>query len=332
MAHGGATGWVAGVDAGGTKVAVLVADPDGRACGTVTTATDLSSPTGTIAGIADAVRSALELTGIPLSAVGAVGLGVPGRVHGGTGVVRHAVNLKWHELPAGPDLAARLGVPCFVENDVRVAALGLQRHPAYAHVDNLAYVNIGTGIAAGLILGGRLYTGSHGMAGEIGHMIAEPGGPRCGCGTRGCLEALAAGPAIARQGREAVATGAATLLRTAVPLTAARVYEAALGGDAPAGAIVDRVGATLARTVQQLVMTYDVECIVFGGGVARAGAAFLQPILRAITRLGHDSALVRELVRPEMIHLLPPDYDPGTWGAVTLAQAHLPAAMLPMKG
>jgi len=99
-----------------------------------------------------------------------------------------------------------LGVPCFLENDVRTAALGVQRYDAGAAIQHLAYVSIGTGIAAGLILQGRLYTGAHGMAGEIGHMIVEPNGRRCACGARGCLETVAAGPAIARLGQEAVAT------------------------------------------------------------------------------------------------------------------------------
>lgn len=309
-----------GVDAGGTKVAVLVADAQDAALGQATYPTDLSGPEQTLAGIAAAIRVTLAVAGVPLDAVAAVGLGVPGRVDPETGVVRHAVNLKWEALPVGDLLGGLLGVPCFVENDVRAAALGLQRHPAHAGVDHLAYLSVGTGIAAGVILNGRLHRGAHGMAGEIGHMIVDPAGPRCECGSRGCLEALTAGPAIARMGAQAVAAGAATVLRAADPLTAEAVYRAAGAGDAVAQAITGQVGRRLAQALQQLIMTYDVERVVLGGGVARAGDLFLAPILAEFGRLRAESALAAEMLPPEMFHLLPPDYDAGTWGAVTLAR------------
>src|SRR6476661_5143399 len=115
---------LAGVDAGGTKVAVLVADAQGDARSRATFPTDLSSPENTVAGIAAAIRETLAAGGAGPDAVAAVGLGTPGRVDPQTGVVRHAVNLKWEALPVGAMLAAELGVPCFLENDVRVAALG----------------------------------------------------------------------------------------------------------------------------------------------------------------------------------------------------------------
>jgi glucokinase len=190
-------------------------------------------------------------------------------------------------------------------------------------VQDLAYLSIGTGIAAGIILSGRLHRGAHGMAGEVGHMIMDPSGPRCGCGSRGCLEALTAGPAIARLGAQAVAAGADTVLRDAQPLTAAAVYQAAAGGDAVALGITRQVGRRLAQALQQLVMAYDVERVVLGGGVARAGAAFLQPILEELARMRADSALAAEMLPAQMFHLLPPDYDAGTWGAVSLASVGL---------
>ncbi|HMA36580.1 MAG TPA: ROK family protein [Chloroflexia bacterium] len=314
---------LAGVDVGGTKIAVLVVDGQGQVCGHTSTPTPLNSPESTLDGIVTAIRRGLVAAHASLSDLGAVGVGIPGRVDTQTGVVRLAVNLRWQEMPAGAQLGAALGVPCFLENDVRLGALGLQRHPDYAHIQDLAYISIGTGIAAGLILNGRLYRGAHGMAGEVGHMIIDPAGPRCACGLHGCLEALTAGPAIARLGQQAITAGADTQLRHYQPVTAAAVYQAARAGDAVAQAIATQTGRYLAYALQQLVMAYDMERVVVGGGVARAGDPFLQPILEELARLRQDSALARELLPAEKFHLLPPDFDAGTWGAVALASQGL---------
>jgi len=307
-----------GADVGGTKVAVLVVDRAGRALARASEPTALDSPTATLRGIAAAIRRAVGAAGADLRAVAAIGVGVPGRVDSASGFVRQAVNLRWEEVGAGPWLAAELDAPCFLANDARGAALGLSRHPRFGG-PSLAYISVGTGIGAGVILDGRLYAGAHGMAGEIGHMIVDPGGPRCECGSRGCLEALAAGPAVARLAQRAVAAGAETGLRDAAPLTAEAVYRAAAAGDAVAAGIAESVGRVLGVAVQGLVMTYDVEHIIFGGGVSRAGDAFFAPIARALDNLRAGSPLAREMLPPNIITLLPPDYEAGLWGAVALA-------------
>lgn len=315
-----------GVDVGGTKVAVLVADRQHRVLGQATLPTMLDGAEGTLSGIVAAIRQALAVAGARTSEVAAVGLGVPGRVDTASGVVRHAVNLGWHELAVGERMANELGVPCLLENDVRVAAMGTLRYLGRAAPGSLVYLSVGTGIAAGVVLDGKLYRGAHGMAGEIGHMVIEPDGPRCACGTRGCLESLAAGPAIARLGQEAAGGTAETLLRNYAPVTAEAVYEAARAGDLPSLAVTRAVGRYLALAIQQLVMAYDVECIVLGGGVSQQGEAFLQPILGELERLRQDSALAREMLRPDMIRLLPPDYGAGVWGGVVLAGGDRPQA------
>ncbi|HEY0070300.1 MAG TPA: ROK family protein [Chloroflexia bacterium] len=315
----GARDLLVGVDVGGTKVAVLVVDGDEQVLSQVIKPTVLDDNEGTLAGIVAAIRHGLDAAGAQISEVAAIGMGVPGRVDVSTGVVRNAVNLGWHELPVGEYISAVLGVPCLLENDVRSAAMGAQRYLGRAAPRNMAYVSVGTGIAAGLVLDGKLYRGAHGMAGEIGHMVIEPDGPRCACGAYGCLEVFAAGPAIARLGEEAARGPEETLLRGYSRITTEAVYEAARAGDRAAQAVTRRVGRYLALAVQHMVMAYDVECIVFGGGVSHAGDAFLQPILHEIERLRQDSALAHEMLQPDMIRLLPPDYDAGTWGAVVLA-------------
>ena len=312
-----------GVDVGGTKVAVLVVDPENRVLSHTTRSTILDSPQATLSGIEGAVRDGVAQAGGRMSDVGAVGIGVPGRVDPATGVVRRAVNLRWHEVQVGSALSDGLGVPCLLENDVRLAALGVQRLLGNASIRNLVYVSIGTGIAAGLILDGRVYRGAHGLAGEIGHMIVDPDGPPCLCGARGCLEALAAGPAIARLGEEGARSTPDTLLDDKSSLTAQAVYAAAEAGDRAALAVVKQASRYLAVALQQLLVTYDVECLVLGGGVARAGQTFLRPIVSELARLWQRSTLASETLQPGDIRLLPLDYDAGAWGAVALASASL---------
>jgi glucokinase len=310
---------VAGVDVGGTKVAVLVVDRAANVRSRLTLPTKLESgPGSTLEGIAESVEEAVRLAGGRLGDLGAVGIGVPGRVDPQTGVVRSAVNLGWREMPVGEALSKRLGAPCVLENDVRTAALGVQRYFGKEVPKDMAYISVGTGIAAGLILDGKVYRGAHGLAGEIGHMVVEPDGQACACGARGCLETVAAGPAIARMGEEAVTSGAQSVLREYRPITAQGVYQAAREGDAVAAEIARRVGGYLALALQQMIVAYDVELIVLGGGVSRAGDAFLRPVIEELARLRSGSALESEMIQVEMIRLLPPDYDAGTWGAVAL--------------
>ncbi len=297
-----------GVDVGGTKIAVLVVDADDRVLAREISPTAAGAQEQAPAAIADAVTSTLAASGADLRSVSAIGVGVPGRVDPLTGTVTLAVNLGWSDLALGGELSRLLGRPCVLENDVRAAALGLHRRRVVGPVEDLAYVAVGTGVSAGVILGGRLHRGSRGLAGEIGHVIVERDGPACSCGEHGCLETFVSGPAIARRGQTA---GSA--------VTASDVYAAAASGDRVAGAIVDDVGRRLAWAVHLLVMTYDVERVVFGGGVSHAGEAFVAPIQRELERLRATSALAREQLAPGIVDVLPAGSDAGAWGAVTIA-------------
>ena len=318
--------WILGVDIGGTKIATLLVDSHAAVHSTLTLPTDISSPQATLESIENAIHQTLRSAGVPLASLSAIGLGIPGQVNSRTGVVKHAVNLRWHDVAAGELLSTRLGVPCFLENDVRAATLGVHRFYNRQSAHNLAYVSIGTGIAAGLIIEGELYRGSHGMAGEIGHIQVDVDGPRCACGGRGCLETLAAGPAIARMARERVAAGAGSSLSSvAGPLTARDVYAAAAQGDALARSITKIAGTQLARALHLLIMAYDVECIVLGGGVAQGGAAFLQPVLDEWQERRAESTLAQMMLKTDLLHLLPATFHAGVWGAVAVATNGLPA-------
>jgi glucokinase len=302
-----------GLDIGGTKTAAMVADAAGRCLGLESRPTDAADATRLVAGIVAAVDAALAQAGAARRDVATVGVGVPGQIDPARGTVSLAVNLNLHEpFPLRQALQDALGAPVTLENDVRAAAWGAfhwanERRP----VRSLAYLSIGTGIAAGLVLDGRLYRGAHGMAGEIGHVPLDATGPRCRCGAYGCLEVYAAGPAIAAQAAAALPAGAA-------PDTS-EVYALAAQGQPVATEIVDRAAGYLARAVYLLAMTYDVEQIALGGGVTRAGNDFERPLRHALAALRADSPLAATMLPDEAIVVLPAELNAGLIGAVYLA-------------
>ena len=312
---------LAGIDVGGTKIAVVLADADLAPVGRHVVPTGAGDAASAADRIAEALDDALAEAGRSPAELAAIGVGVPGRVEPVDGTVTLAVNLGWHDLPLGPRLSERFGVPVAVENDVRAAAAGLHARHATGDDADLAYLGIGTGISAGVVIDGILHRGSRGLAGEIGHVVLEPDGPRCACGLRGCFEALASGRGIGEIAEAAIERGEATSLAAHRPASAVDVYREAAAGDAVARRIVETAGRYVARAVHELVMTYDVRRVVLGGGVTHAGPPFLDPVTRALDELRATSELAREALPEDVVHLLPPDADAGGWGGVILARS-----------
>jgi glucokinase len=319
------TSLVVGVDIGGTKTAILVTETDGTVRARTVAPTAVGAPDRAAESIATLVEATLADAAATSADVAALGVGVPGRVDRDTGHVTLAVNLDWHDLPLGPRLEARLGIPTVVENDVRAAALGLHRRRLFGQIESLALLAIGTGISAGVVLDGRLHRGALGLAGEIGHVVIDPNGPRCACGNTGCFEAVAAGPAIVsrtlagwasrRNGHD---------VAPARPLAGAEaVIAAAMAGDPVARDVIESTGRAVAWGIHLLALAYDAERIVVGGGVSHAGEPFMAPIQRELDRYRAVSPLAAEILRPDLVQLLPPGADAGAWGAVTIARESL---------
>jgi glucokinase len=309
------TGLVAGIDIGGTKIATLVVDADGRIQGRATHASTVADQTVAARAIAACLDEALAAAGCARENLAAIGVGVPGRVETGRGHVTLAVNLGWTDFALRDALQDEIGRPVVIENDARAAAIGLHARGLAGASDDLAYLAVGTGIAAGVILDGRLHRGARGLAGEIGHSIIDPEGPRCGCGQRGCLEAFASGPSIARRAAE----------RGIDARSAVEVYRAAAAGDPAAGELVDDVGRRLAWAIHLLVMTYDVERVIVGGGVSHAGEPFERPLRHELERLRSASDLAGELLPADIVEVLPPEAEAGAWGAVAVARTAVSA-------
>jgi predicted NBD/HSP70 family sugar kinase len=307
-----------GLDVGGTKTACVVTDADDKVLLHEVVPTDPSRLPGQLG---DLIRSAVgrfPLDGSP--AVGAVGVAVPGHVEPNSGTIRLAVNLGGSrdggELALGPLLTEQVGLPCFVEHDARAAASWIDLTDEAT--SDLAYLSVGTGISAGIVLDGRVLRGSNGFAGEVGHVGADPAGGRCVCGLVGCLEHIAAGPAIARAAREAIAAGRASTLRP--DSTPTDVFRAAEAGDALACELATMFAERLARAIRGLVLTLGVSHVVIGGGVAGAGDALLRPVLEAIGRERAASPLVEAAFADARVEILPPHIEAGARGAAAIAR------------
>jgi glucokinase len=305
-----------GIDVGGTKIAGVAVD---ARSGELRAQGRQPMDGGPLEDqVADVARGLMNGAGD--ARLAAIGIAVPGLVDTGSGVMRLAVNVEAGELPIGPLVSQELGAPCFVEHDARAAALWLldRGNPE----DSLAYLSVGTGISAAVVIGGRLVRGVTGLAGEVGHTQAVEEGPACRCGLHGCLEMVAAGPAVARMADERLADGERSSLRAGAT-GADAVYRAANEGDPLAVAIADEVGVHLARAIRAIVLLYGIDRVVIGGGMSRAGQPFLRPILAELEREQAASPLIRHALTPNPVELLPPDADPGAWGAVVVARAGL---------
>jgi glucokinase len=264
-----------GLDVGGTKVAGLLVDEDGEVLArgsSGTPATDAQAIMATIVQVAGELRG----SGQPV----AIGIGAAGMVDFAAGTMRWAPNLAWSELPIRDLVSEQIDLPCIVENDANAAAWGEYRFGAASGYRHVLMVTVGTGIGGGIVADGALYRGAHGFAGEIGHVIVEPGGPECGCGNRGCWEQVASGHALDRLGRLAVETRPESLiarLAAGPEVTGRDVAEAAKQGDSLATSIFAQVGQRLGEGIAGLVNILDPEAVLVGGGVAEVGDVLMAP-------------------------------------------------------
>ncbi len=305
---------VAGLDVGGTKtLAVAVAAGTGTVLATVRRPTGAGGGDRLLRSTGDVLAELAAAAGLPGDGFAAVGVGVPGLVDLAAGTVRHAVNLGLGDDPVGlaAHLGAVAGAPVVVDNDVNLAAVGAA--VALGCRGDLAYLSVGTGLAAGLLLDGRIRRGAHGAAGEIGHLPVDPDGPVCECGQRGCLEVLASGAAIAARWPGGDGETAATTALLA----------AAAAGDAAAVAVLDDVAGHLAGAVALLAQTVDPELVVLGGGVADAGAALLDAVRSALRHRAVRSPVLAAIGLADRVALVPAGVPAGALGAAVVARHHL---------
>ena len=323
---------LADLDIGGSKVLAIAVDPvgdDGRPL--VIEQVRLTTFQGPEGVVDTALRALAALTSrldggsrpaALTSRFSGVGIGVPGLVDAEHGAITHAVNLGVGPSTGGLALADRLQhrlqLPVAVENDVNAAALGAAAHLGLSRID-LAYLSIGTGIAAGIVLNGVLRRGPHNTTGEVGHIVVDPSGPVCGCGQHGCLEAMASGSAIAARWPTSAAEGPELAVNRR---PAQSLFAAAAAGDPKAIIIRDEVAGFLAAAVRILTLTIDVDQVVLGGGVAEVGEPLRQAIVTALEQQTEGSSFLRGLNLPARVSVVPRDQPVAAIGAALLAQPH----------
>lgn len=266
-------------DIGGSTLRVALADRNGNLLIKQSVPHARPSPEATMEQIA---RTLEELAQSAEAQMLGVGASAPGPLDHATGVIAFSPNLGWREVRFVEQLATRLHVPVALDDDANCAALGEQWCGIASGVRDFLYVIVGTGIGAGLILDGKIYRGAQGFAGELGHTTIIEDGPGCSCGNRGCLEALAAGPALVRLAKQVLAEGRASCLAPN-DLNAREVMAAARAGDALAREIIQDAGRFLGIGLANVVNLLNPAIIAVGGGVALdAGELLLVPARREL--------------------------------------------------
>jgi glucokinase len=265
--------FVAGVDLGGTKILAGVFDAQLQCVGRARVNTKAERSSDEVIGrIARCVREALDSGGLALSQIKAVGVGVPGAVNAESGRVIFAPNLGWEDEPLTKPLEKELGMPVFLGNDCNVSTLGIYEVELQSKPRNVVCLFLGTGIGGGLILGGQPYAGFNGTAAEVGHMVLEISGPKCGCGNRGCFEALASRTAIFRRIKEAAQQGQKTILTDMLGadldgLRSGDLRKAIERGDKFVEHIVEEAAEYAGIAVANLINLFSPEVVAIGGGL-----------------------------------------------------------------
>ncbi|MFC4640290.1 ROK family protein [Deinococcus hohokamensis] len=280
-------GVVAAVDLGATSLSVALLTPTLDVLSSLSEDTDVRQGPGPVmARVKALLRKLLTLQGLQEGAVLALGMGVPGPVEFHSGLlVNPPIMPGWEGFSIRDDLAGVVDAPVYVDNDVNIVALAEQWH-ARRTLQNFFVIKVGTGIGCGIVCNGAVYRGVDGAAGDVGHILVDPLGPRCHCGNVGCVEAMAAGPAIARAATLAAQAGESPLLaewlHTQGRLDPPDVARAAREGDPVANAIIQKSGLLIGQMLAALVNFFNPSQIVLTGGVTRMGPLWLASIRQSV--------------------------------------------------
>jgi len=312
-----------GIDLGGTKIAAGVVSSDGEVRGLSRVDTPAREGVAAVVrAMAGAARGAARAAGVSVKRLAGGGVGAPGPIDVEAGLVVSPPNLPgWRDVALGRLLGRGLGLTLALANDANAAGLAEHRFGAGQGCSPLVYLTVSTGIGGAILIDGKVVSGARGAAGEVGHLVLVPDGPLCGCGNRGCLEALASGTAVARRAREAVRQAAPSTLTERFAsrpsrITAAMVADIAREGDPEARRIMAEAMEHLGRGVASLVNLLNPERVVIGGGLSSVGPALFDPVRRAVAR--HANGLASSSVSVVPADLGP---DSGVIGAAALAMS-----------
>lgn len=298
---GAEPGYRVGVDVGGTKIEAALVSPDGE----IVASRRIPARRGGDRLVDDVTAIVRDVAGDRLAGVRAVGIGTPGQVDSAAGRIANVVNLGIDTLELGPLVSGRLGVPVHVDNDVNAAALGAARSVVGSDLTGIiAFLNFGTGLAAGILIDGELQHGFSGAAGEIGHIPVDPNRLPCQCGQRGCLETVCSGASVGRLWpTENGAPPMPDLIR------------AAHAGDEHAVEVLGKVAHAMVDTIQILAQSVDPRIIILGGGMAKTGEPLVEVIAGELSVREAACPFLAGLHLGERLRLAPQDRPTAALGA-----------------
>jgi len=308
--------YVIGVDLGGTKITTAISDLTGKIIEKTTLAT--GSALGeevVLERIIESISMVLEASEIKEEEVRAIGIGSPGPLDAERGIIITTPNLPFKNYNLVKPLQERFGIRTYLDNDANAAAIGEYTFGAGKGTKNLIYITVSTGVGGGAILNGRPYRGKTSNALEVGHMTIEPFSKhRCNCGNYGDVESLCSGTSIAKRAKEAVAEGRETSLKDVENITSFEVHQAYLDGDKVAIEILDTALEYMGIAIANLILNFDPEVIVIGGGVTKIGKLFFDKVKESARKRCFDFMFDSTKIVPSEL-----GQETGVIGALALA-------------
>ena len=307
-----------GIDLGGTNLVAALCKENGEIVSKLSVPTKVGDPEGVKADMKMLAKKVCDNRGSSYKHVTSIGLGVPGSFIKETCTFEFATNLQMRNVCFAEAFKPEFDVPVYIDNDGNCAALGEALRGAGTGARNVVMVTLGTGVGGGLVIDGKLYTGSNNIAGEIGHMVIVAGGDQCNCGRRGCMERYCSATAMIRMANEAMDGSADESSLRAVreqsgKITAKDVCDARDAGDALAERVFDKYCDYLACGLANLINILQPDCIVLGGGVSGYGEKLAAPVRE---KVGAEQFKVGDKMTP--VHIATLGNDAGLIGAAML--------------
>ena len=273
-----------GIDVGGMSLKAGVVDENGKILHKGSCPTGVErGPKPVVLDMANLAVRVAEESGVGMANIEAIGVGIPGIMDPNSGIVPHCINLHWEQVPLFDWMHEVVDKPIYADNDATVAGLAESVAGVSAGTKNSIFLTLGTGVGGGIVLDGKAFSGSHGVASEIGHMIVQVDGELCNCGNRGCWERYVSATAIILNGRKAAQKHPDGALAKAVngdleAITAKHVMDLAKQGDPDCLAIFDEYVKYLCVGIENLVCLWDPEVVALGGGVSYTGEFLLNAV------------------------------------------------------
>lgn len=282
--------YVVGVDLGTLNTIAVVVDLEGKIRERIEHPTNgKRSKNEVIQRLKAVIHEVITASNINIQKIAGIGLAVPGLVDSKKGIMLITPNFSWRDTPIGEILKKEFHTPIFIDNNNNAMALSEAEFGIARGIRNFICVNVGIGIGSGIVINGELYRGETECTGEIGHTTVDYNGPKCSCGNNGCLEVMAAAPAIARRAVKAIKEGEKTLITELVnsdldQISAAMVAEAANKGDKLARGIIEKTGEYLGTGIANVINLFNPQMVIIGGGVAQAGNLIFNPLKKTMKK------------------------------------------------